>query len=646
MRELHIDIETYSSADLLKCGVYRYVQAPDFTVLLIAYAFDDGPVHIIDCTKEEELQQVDDFCELLTDPTIVKVAFNAAFERACLSAFYALRLEPEQWRCTMVKSAMAGYPGSLDQVAASLRLPVKKDPAGKALIRYFSLPCKPTKSNGMRSRNLPQHDLFKWQEFKDYCVQDVVVERAIESRLSWFTIPDAEQRLWTLDQQINDRGVRVDRTFVGKAMQVDVAFREELEAEALQLTGLDNPNSTAQLKEWLSTEMGSDVQSLNKTAMPALMQQVDSDAVARVLQIRAELSKTSVKKYEAIANAVCNDGRVRGLLQYYGASRSGRWAGRLVQVQNLPQNHLRDLDLARDIVASGDAEIVRMLFGNVGDVLSQLIRTAFTASADHRLVVADFSAIEARVIAWLAGEQWRLDVFNGHGKIYEASAAQMFNVPIESVTKGSDLRQKGKVAELALGYQGGPGALAKMGAERMGLSRPEQERIVKLWRSSNPRIVKLWGDVERAAVAAVEEGMASTLQHGLRFQYQAGRLIITLPSGRQMIYPEAQVLEGKLTYYGQEQTTRRWARIDTYGGKLVENIIQAIARDCLAHSMLSVNEAGFDIVMHVHDEIVCDVHSSDDALSRITSLMGQPIPWAKGLPLRADGYETYYYKKD
>jgi DNA polymerase len=649
MTTLRIDIETYSSEDLLRSGVYRYAKSPDFEILLIGFAFDDGPVQVKDVKAEgPRLKEI--FRQYLTDKRYIKTAFNANFERTCLEAWLGVELPAEQWRCTAVRAAMAGLPSGLDNVARTLGLSQQKDASGKALIKYFCLPCKPTKTNGMRTRNLPQHDLFRWDEFKKYCAQDVVVEREIAKALEWLEIPDSEQQLWALDQQINDRGVLVDVPMVQQALRIDSEVRERLESEAMQLTGLDNPNSTQQLKAWLSDQTGEEVATLRKADLPALMQSTDCDVTSRVVQIRSELSKSSVKKYEAMRNAVCPDGRVRGMLRYYGAARSGRWTGQLVQVQNLPQNHLSDLDLARQLVAGGDADLIELLYGNVPDVLSQLIRTAFIPTPGNVFAVADFSAIEARVIAWLSGEQWRIDVFNSHGKIYEASAAQMFGVPIESIKKGSDLRQKGKVAELALGYQGGPGALKAMGADKMGLDDKELERLVKLWRSANPAIVRLWEEVNDAAISALE-GMAVTMQHGLRFQHRHDRLIITLPSGRQLMYMGAKITEGRygkaITYYGTSQTTKAWTRIDTYGGKLVENIIQAIARDCLAVALLRVDGAGIETVIHVHDEIVAEIpQGKPELLDFMVSLMGQPISWAKGLPLRADGYITKYYKKD
>lgn len=649
MKTLSIDIETYSSEDLTKTGVYKYAEAEDFEILLFAYAYDDGPVEIVDLASGETLpHQV--FLDM-RDPTVLKTAFNANFEITCINRAFPGMQFPEQWECTMVKSAMLGLPMSLDGVAKALNLEQQKMAAGRALIRYFSMPCKPTKSNGMRTRNLPHHDPDKWALFKEYCKQDVETERAIRNKERWFTIPQKERELWLLDQRIIGTGVLIDRRMVENAIRMDDDHKEILTAEATELTGLDNPNSPAQLKEWLTEQTGEEVTSLTKTAIPELLDASDSEEVTRVLELRQEMSKTSTKKYQAMLDAVCADGRVRGLLQFYGASRTGRWAGRLVQVQNLPQNHLPDLDLARETVIEGDRELVEMLYGNVPDTLSQLIRTAFIAPEGHRFIVADFSAIEARVTAWLAGEKWRLDVFASHGKIYEASASQMFKVPIDSIDKGSPLRQKGKIAELALGYQGGVGALKAMGGERMGLSEPEMQEIVDSWRLANPNIVRLWYDIQEAAMAVIGNIGRTVEVRGCRFKWDKGLMWITLPSGRSLCYATPGIGKNRfggdsITYWGINQTTRKWEKQETYGGKLVENIVQAIARDCLAHSMLRLAEEGFKIVMHVHDEVVIEEPYDGKTLEEACRIMGEPISWAPGLLLRADGYETEYYKKD
>lgn len=649
MRTLAIDIETYSSTDLIKSGVYKYVEAPDFEVMLFAYALDGSPVMVCDLTLDSSLPKA--VASMLVDPEVLKTAHNANFERTCIAKHFGLTLPAEQWECTMAKSSMLGLPLSLEAVAKVLHLEQEKDTAGKSLIRYFSLPCKPTKTNGGRTRNLPEHDFDKWEAFCQYCRQDVVVEQAIRERVKFFEIPMAEKKLWYLDQKINDTGVLLDPVFVKEAIRQDFEYKEKLTTEAVKLTGLDNPNSAAQLKEWIGGETGEEVKTLNKETVPVLLQNTDCAIVTRVLQLRQEMSKTSVKKYIAMHKALCADSRVRGLLQYYGANRTGRWAGRLVQVQNLPQNHLPDLDLARKLVREGDMELVELMYGNVPDTLSQLIRTAFVPSPGHRFIIADFSAIEARVIAWLAGERWRMDVFNTHGKIYEASAAQMFKVPIENVTKGSPLRQKGKVAELALGYQGGPDAMVKMGALKMGLQEEELPKLVKMWRNANKKIVQLWYDVEAKAVEAIETGKTTVLQYGLKFTCANGLLYIVLPSGRKLAYQSPALAPNRfggqsIRYWGMGQTTKQWKQQETYGGKLVENIVQAIARDCLADAMLRIDAAGYKIVMHVHDEVVLEMPEGKGSIEEVNAIMGMPIGWAKGLPLRADSYESAYYKKD
>lgn len=652
MQELNIDIETYSSEDLKKVGVYKYCEAADFTILLFACSLNGAPVEIFDLTRydAEEAARSKKIFEALTDPAIIKKAHNANFERTCISKYFGVELPAEQWRCTSVKAAMAGYPHALEQVAKVMGLEQQKDSAGKALIRYFSIPCKPTKSNGMRTRNLPEHDSVKWQQYKDYCVQDVVVEMEIGKRLDWLKVPAKEQKLWELDQRINDEGVGVDMPFVTKALAINKDHRDLLTIEAVELTGLDNPNSAAQLKDWLGNEMDEEITTLRKTDIPDLLKSTECETVSRVLTIRTELSKTSVKKYEAIRVAVCKDNRVRGLHQYYGANRTGRWAGRIVQPQNLPRNELKDLELARDTVLHFDADLVRLLYGTIPDILSQLIRTAFIPSADSRFIPADFSAIEARVIAWLAGERWRLNVFSTHGKIYEASAAQMFRIPIDSITKGSDLRQKGKVAELALGYQGGPNALIKMGALTMGIAEEELPKLVKMWRNANPAIVSLWAKVEGAAIKAVN-GTRCKFRDLLYFYKENNRFCIQLPSGRTLYYLNPVLSENEygklqLAYYGMNQTTKKWERTDTYGGKLVENIVQAIARDCLAEAMLRLDKAGYRIAMHIHDEVVLDVPNGQGSIEEVNGIMSTPINWAPGLPLNADSYETPFYKKD
>lgn len=663
MDVLSIDIETFSTVDLTKSGVYPYAEAPAFEILLFGYAFNSDPIRVVDLSNGEDLP--DEVYDALVDKQVLKTAYNAAFERICISRFvrpWAISegqyLDPGQWACTMVQALTLGLPGNLAGVAKVLfkgEQEKQKMTEGKALIRYFCTPCKPTLSNGGRTRNFPQHAAAKWATFKTYCGQDVEVERSVRQKIARYPLAESERRLWGLDQQINDRGIQVDLPLVRQAIRCDEEDKARAMAEAVRLTGLENPGSVAQLKEWLFAETSEVVQSLNKKTVPALLQSTENETVRRVLELRQELSKTSVKKYTAMENAVGKDSRVRGLLQFYGANRTGRWAGRLVQVHNLPQNKYKDLDLARRLLLAGEFEVIDILYGGVQNVLSQLIRTAFVPGHGRRFLVADFSAIEARVIAWLAGEVWRMDVFRGHGKIYEASAAQMFKVPIETITKASPLRQKGKVAELALGYQGGPKALVAMGALDMGLTEDELPGLVTAWRNSNPNIVQLWRDAERAAVKAVREKTTAKVKMGASYTYERGMLFANLPSGRRLAYVRPQMKQHptmdkqSLTYEGMDQTTKQWRQIPTYGGKLVENMVQAIARDCLATALMRMDENGYAIEMHVHDEAVIavpDTGATEAALEKACALMGQPIVWAPGLPLRADGFVCQYYKKD
>lgn len=649
---LSIDIETYSSNDISGCGVYKYAEAEDFAILLFAYSCDYGPVEIIDLASGEKLP--DHIYKALSDPKILKTAFNATFERICLSKYFGLYLTSDQWECTMVRSAMLGLPLSLAAVGKVLNLEDQKMDEGKALIRYFSVPCKPTKTNGMRIRNLPEHAPDKWDVFKKYCKRDVEVENAIRQKTAAFRILPAEKELYDIDQRINDRGVMLDMQMVNNAIRMSLIYSGRLTAEAAELTGLDNPNSVAQLKGWLEQETGNEVKSLNKKDMPDIIKSADAEHVQRLLSIRQELGKTSVKKYEAMSKAVCEDDRVRGLLQFYGASRTGRWAGRLVQVQNLPQNHIEDLDFARSLVFRGDLDMLELCYGNVPDTLSQLIRTAFIAKPGHTFIVSDFSAIEARVIAWLAGEAWRLEVFRTHGKIYEASASMMFHVPVESITKTDPRRQKGKIAELALGYQGGVGAMKTMGGEKMGLSEEEMKEIVTHWRSANPAIVGLWDEVQAAAMQAIS-GRDASIRKGVKFRTELGALTIELPSGRKLFYPRARIESREkfgrksktIIYEGQNQTTKKWEDLETYGGKLVENIVQGIARDCLAVTMVRLEKMAYPIVFHVHDEVILEVpDDGTKTLAEVCEVFKKPIVWAEGLPLKGDGYVTNYYKKD
>nr|DAX58855.1 MAG TPA: DNA polymerase I [Caudoviricetes sp.] len=647
MHEMSIDIETYSSVDLVKSGVYAYVQAPDFQILLFAYAFGDEPVRIVDLTRET---LSDGVLQALIDPLIIKTAYNANFERTCLQKYLGRPLPIEQWRCSAVAASELGLPQYLAGVAEALGLEEQKDSRGKLLINYFSKPCKPTGANGGRTRNLPEHDPDKWQTFMDYCVQDVEVERAIKRKLARFPMAASEQKLWEYDQRINDRGVRVDLQVVQNAIAFDEAYSAECRQLAYEITGLDNVNSLIQLKGWIKEQTGNEVESLSKDALADLLDTTESEDVKEVLRLRSEMSKTSTAKYEAMARSVCPDGRIRGLLQFYGANRTGRWAGRLVQVQNLPQNHLKDLEYAREIVTSGDYELFKLLFGNPPQVLSELIRTAFIPSDGKRFIVSDFSAIEARVVAYLADEQWRLDVFAQGGDIYCASASQMFKVPVVKNGVNGHLRQKGKIAELALGYGGSVGALTSMGALKMGLTEEELPPLVESWRAANPRIIAFWKAVEKAALDAVRD-KPSTLPHGLSFIKQSGILFIGLPSGRRLAYVKPKIGTNRfgspsLTYMGMNQTKKTWERLETFGGKLVENIVQAFARDCLAESITRLEDAGFEVNFHVHDEVVLDVEIGKSSAEEVAEIMGQPIDWAPGLPLKADAYETSFYRKD
>lgn len=665
MKTLAIDIETYSSVDIKEAGVYAYVDAPDFEILLIGYRFnDEEEVNVIDltglCTETymDRCDSVeffaDDFFRALTNPEIIKTAFNANFERTALAKYFNEPMPPEQWRCTAVHAAILGLPRSLGDVGEALGLSEdkQKDKIGKSLIDYFCKPCKPTKVNGGRTRNYPEHDKDKWNLFIEYNRQDVVAEQEIAKRLKPYPITEFEQELWNFDQRMNDRGIGLDLDFVEGIIQYDTKYQSEVKKEAIALTGLKNPNSPVQLKKWLSGRLGKEITSLTKDSVKELIANCTDETAVRVLEIRQAMSKTSTAKFVAMEKAICNDGRLRGVLLFYGANRTGRWAGRIVQVHNLPQNKIPDIDLARELATEKDFETLELMFGETPFVFSQLVRTAFVASEDCRFVVSDFSAIEARVIAWFAGEQWRLDVFNTHGKIYEASAAQMFNVPIEQIGKGSELRKKGKVSELALGYQGSVGALIAMGALDMGLEEKELPLLVNSWRESNSRIVKFWYITENAAKTAIKERRTVKMQYGLEFSYINRILFIKLPSGRKLAYYDARIepnAKGRdqITYAGVNQDTKAWGRLETYGGKLVENIVQATARDCLAVALMRVDMAGYNVVMHIHDEMVVDVTNTDtEAPKKITDLMGQSIPWAPGLPLRGDTFCCDYYKKD
>lgn len=649
MSVLSIDIETYSEVDLPKCGVYAYTDHPSFEILLFAYAFDEEPTSIVDLKCGEQLPQR--VLNALVDPVITKTAFNAAFERTCISRYLNTHLRAEHWQCTAVQAAMLALPLSLDGVGEVLDIKLKKLKEGSDLVKYFSLPCKPTQVNGGRTRNLPQDAPEKWERFKTYCIRDVDAEREIREKLRNYPIPISEQELYVLDQEINDRGIMVDPVLVTHAIECDLRYKDYTTRRAYELTGLSNPNSPVQLKEWLS-DQGIEIEALDKKAVKALISSANDDIngdILEMLKLRLLMAKTSVKKYEAIQRSICTDGRVHGLLQFYGANRTGRWAGRLVQVQNLPQNHIPDLELARDLIKTGRYDDLETLYESTPNVLSELIRTAFVPRPGCRFIVADFSAIEARVIAWLSGEQWRLDVFETGGDIYCASASQMFHVPVEKHGQNAHLRQKGKIAELALGYGGSTGALVAMGALDMGLSEDELPELVDQWRKANPHITKLWWDVDAAALKAYND-KTTTHVGPISFQRQSGMLFITLPSGRRLSYVKPRLEDNRfgrkeLTYEGIGES-KRWTRISTYGPKLVENIVQATARDLLAMAMLRLRDAGFDIVMHIHDEAVLEVPIGKSSVEEVCALMGIAPDWAIGLPLRADGYECKFYRKD
>ncbi len=649
---LHIDIETYCNLDIKKVGVYRYAEDPSLEVVLFAYAWGEGEPVVVDCTGDtypgESLPA--GVWRALVDPEVVKIAHNATFEYECIRHYYGLDLELSQWFCTLVGAACLGLPLSLDQVSKVLGLSQQKDARGKALITYFCKPCKPTKSNGGRRRNRPEHALDKWAEFKEYNGQDVRTEQEIYRYLCRFPMPSEQERAyWVLDQLINSTGIRIDRELVEAAITANTDFTRTVHEELVRLTGIENPNSLPQLKRWIEEQTGEPVRSLNKDELgDTLKSEFLSGDVRRVLELRQLSSKTSVSKFDAMLSYACQDDRVRGLLQFYGANRTGRWAGRGVQVQNLKRTLKKGIDTAREAVRKG---VVDLLYDDVPEVLSRLIRSALIAPEGCLLAVSDFSAIEARVIAWLAGEEWVLEVFRTHGKIYEATAANMFGVPIEMVTKGSALRDKGKVSTLALGYQGGTGALVKMGALRAGLEESELPALVRSWRSANPHIVKFWYDVERTAKHVVENKTGYILRRphcSIRFSYDRGYLFVELPSGRRLAYYGATVDKGRLSYWGVDQTRKTWVKTETYGGSLVENITQAVARDCLAAAMLEMHRAGFRILMHIHDEVVVETPESVAAatLDKMNEIMRVSPVWADGLPLKGDGYVSPYYKKD
>lgn len=644
MKQINIDIETYSNTDLTKAGVYKYADDPSFSVLLFGYSIDLGPVSCIQCAKGEKIPE--EIVAALQDESVLKYAFNASFERTCLSAYLGIRLSPVSWRCTMVASLYLGLPGSLAAVGAVLGLEKQKLTEGKDLIKYFSMPCKPTKTNGYRTRNLPEHDPEKWDAFVRYNIRDVETEMGIAKKVSRFPVPDYVWEQYILDQRINDTGVAIDMTLAQQAIECDEECRSRYLTRAQELTGLENPNSPIQLKEWLESQ-GVIVGSLAKKEVKELLTTADGD-VKELLQLRQLLSKSSVKKYTAMEVCCCSDGRAHGLLQFYGANRTGRWAGRLVQVQNLPQNHISDLEVARNLIRNGCFEAAEVLYDSVPDLLSQLIRTAFVPKEGCKFVVADFSAVEARALSWMAGEKWRMDVFAENGDIYCASASQMFGVPVEKHGVNGELRQKGKIAELALGYGGSVGAMVAMGALDQGLTEDELKPIVDSWRQTNPKIVQLWWEVDKAAIAAVKEKKPIRVKC-FTFHYESGFLIAALPSGRSLYYAKPRIMRNEydrdsLTYEGVG-TGKRWERIESYGPKIIENLTQALCRDLLAEAMLRLSNAGYRIVMHVHDEVVIEAPMDAD-VETVCKIMSQPPSWAQGLVLNAAGYECMFYQKD
>lgn len=663
LHRLSIDLETYSSVSIKKAGSWKYIESPDFEILLFAYSLDGAEPVVVDLAQGEHIP--DSIVAALTDPQYIKMAYNAHFEWGCLNRVFG-GMVPSQWRCTMFKGLYCGYTAGLEATGKALGLPAdkQKNAIGKSLIRYFCVPCKPSKANGGRTRNLPAHDPEKWALFKEYNRQDVVTEMAIAERLSTFTVPNWVQHQWEVDLAINARGVAVDLDLVRGALHIGAEVKADFTQEAINISGIRNPNSVKQLANWLNDEIeDEDITDLRKGTVSRLLEREEnSEPIQRMLEIRQELSKTSTKKYDAIETCACQDGRVRGLLQFYGANRTGRWAGRLVQVQNLPRTYTQEIELARKLVEQKNTNALRVLYGSVPDTLSQLIRTAFVAPEGHVLIDADFSAIEARVISWLADEQWRLDVFRSHGKIYEASASQMFGVPIERIKKGNPeyaLRAKGKVAELALGYQGGPGALINMGALDMGLTEDELPDIVTRWRDANSKIRDLWYAMDKAAVQVINQGGQAVVRNVILAReydvvHGVSYLSIQLPSGRKLYYinPSLGVNQWgnpSIAYMGMDQKTKKWKQIETYGGKLVENCVQAIARDCLAGAVDRLEAAGLPVVFHVHDEVVIDVKPFDtpeNMLSLVVSIMSAPIPWAQGLPLTAAGWVGNFFTKD
>lgn len=644
MDTLAIDIETYSDVSLPDCGVHRYAASEQFEILLFGYSLNDEPTQIIDLASGEKIP--DKIMEYLTDDSVIKTAYNAAFERNCINRFFGLSLKSEGWRCTLVQASMLSLPLSLEGVGEALNLDKKKMSEGKDLIRYFCMPCKPTKANGGRTRNLPSDAPEKWELFKTYCIRDVDVEKQIRNKLAKFPIPDREQKLYCMDQRINDRGIMVDQELIGHAVACDLLYKETVTKKAYEISGLENPNSVSQLKDWLN-EKGIEVDSLAKAAVEDLVENTQGD-VAEMMKLRLAMSKTSVKKYEAMERSVCPDGRVHGLLQFHGANRTGRWAGRLVQIHNLPQNHMEDLELARSLVKEGRYDLVELLYDSTPDVLSELIRTAFVARPGCRFIVSDFSAIEARVMGYLAGEGWVMEEFRGAGKIYEQTASKMFHIPIGEITKGSPYRARGKVASLACQYGGAEGALVSMGALNF-VEEEELKGLVQSWRTANPHIVNYWYEIDGAVKAAVKERKMTKIGM-VTVYYQSGMLKIALPSGRVLSYVRPRMTVNR---FGSESvsyegigTNRKWTRIESYGAKFCENIVQATARDVLAEAMLRLEKKGFDIVCHIHDEVVLEVPEGSSSVEEVNEIMAVCPDWCEGLPLKAAGFESPFYKKD
>ena len=649
VRNLSIDIETYSDVDLSKCGVYKYVEG-DFHILLFAYAFDDEDVKIVDLACGEELPQ--EVLDAIDDPNVIKWAWNAQFERTCIGHYLGRVLSPDSWRCSMVQAASLSLPLSLKEAAKALKTGEQKDKAGENLIRYFSVPCKPTKSNGGRTRNLPEHNPEGWQQFKDYCMQDVRTERDIRKRLEVFPLMEHEWDYYHMDQRINDRGVLIDKKLVEQAIACDLMLSDAMTKKAYELTGLENPNSVSQLKTWLQ-ERGIEIDSLGKKEVAAMITDLDKHSCDQealdMLKLRLQMAKSSVKKYQAADRCTCADGRARGLFQFSGANRTQRWSGRNIQLQNLPQNHISTLDEARELVKMGCFDMVESIYGNTPDILSQLIRTMLIAKPGHKFIVADFSAIEARVLAWLAGEEWRMEAFKNGEDIYCASASQMFGVPVVKHGINGELRQKGKVAELACGYGGAAGALISMGALDMGLSEEELPDLIDDWRNSNPKIVQFWWDIEKAAIETIKDHKDRQVGR-IGVSFSNNTLWLQLPSGRRLAYVKPKLQPNRfgrlaITYEGLDQNNK-WSRIETYSGKLVENITQATARDLLAEAMWRIENAGLDIVGHVHDEVILEVPEDDVTVEKVCQIMNQNPKWADGICLSSAGYSGFYYFKD